>query len=110
MFKDVVGFEEYFSISDDGKIFSKRTNKELKQTISKTGYLTVATKIGGRNGLNKCFKIHILVAKAFIPNIYNLPFVNHIDSEFGARALSRRFGISHVSISEVANYLTYKEI
>lgn len=79
MYKDVVGYEEYFTISEDGKVFSKRTNKELKQTKLKTGYMSFATKIGGRNGINKCFRVHILVAEAFISNPLNLPQVNHID-------------------------------
>ena len=77
--KDVVGYEQYFQITKDGKLWSKRTNKFLKQTIGKTGYYTVATKIGGRKGINKCFKIHRLVAQAYIPNPKNKPFVNHID-------------------------------
>ena len=78
-YRDVVGFEDYFQISNLGNVFSKRSNRILKQTKSKTGYWTFATKIGGRNGTNHCFRVHRLVAGAFIPNPENKPFVNHID-------------------------------
>lgn len=79
MWKDVKGYEDYFMISSDGRLFSKRTNKELKRHIHKNGYVHVATKIGGRSGKTICFKLHRLVAEMFIPNPNNLPFVNHKD-------------------------------
>lgn len=81
VWKDVVGFEEYFRVSNLGNVFSKRTNKILKPVLSKTGYLTIPTKIGGRNGKNYCFKVHRLVAEAFIPNPDDKPYVNHLDSD-----------------------------
>lgn len=81
IWKDVVGFEEYFKVSTFGNILSKRTGKILKQTVSKTGYKTFATKVGGRNGKAYCFKVHRLVAEAFIPNSDSKPMVNHIDGD-----------------------------
>ncbi len=78
--RDVVGFEAYFKVSSCGRVFSKRSNKILKQHLSKNGYMTVAVRIGGRNGQAYCFKIHRLVAEAFIPNLENKPMVNHIDN------------------------------
>lgn len=79
IWKDVVGYETLFSVSNIGKVLSKRTNKILKQHLNKQGRLAVATKVGGRNGLNLCFKVHRLVATAFIDNPDNKPTVNHID-------------------------------
>lgn len=79
IWKDVVGYEEYFQISNEGRLFSKRSHKVLKQTISKTGYYTVSTKIGGRTGISKCFRIHRVVAEAFLVNPQNKETVNHID-------------------------------
>lgn len=78
-YRDVVGFEDYFQISNLGNVFSKRSKRLLKQTKSPTGYWTFATKIGGRQGTAHCFKVHRLVAMAFIPNPEGKPFVNHID-------------------------------
>lgn len=79
IWKDVVGFEDTFQISNSGKLFSKRTNKELKQSLSKKGYLLVSTKIGGRTGKSLCFRVHRLVAEAFLENLECKPFVNHKD-------------------------------
>lgn len=67
IFKDVIGYEEYFQISNLGNLYSKRTNKLLKQHIAKSGYNLVTTKIGGRYGKSVCFRVHRLVAEAFIP-------------------------------------------
>lgn len=91
IYKDVVGYEDLFSVSNFGNVYSKRTNKILKQTILKSGYSVIATRIGGRKGINICFRVHRLVAEAFLPEpeeykkvaakqtIYGKVIVNHID-------------------------------
>ena len=79
--KEIVGFEGRFSISDCGIIKNDITGKELKTTISKKGYHQVSTKPFGRNGKTKVFRIHREVALAFIPNLYNKSTVNHIDGD-----------------------------
>ena len=76
--KDVVGYEELFAITEDGQIWSKRSNKFFKLRLS-NGYLTTCTKIGGRSGKSVELMAHRLVAKAYIPNPDNKPFVNHKD-------------------------------
>ena len=86
--KDVVGFEDYFMVSDCGDVWSKRTNKVLKQRYNKSGYLVISTKIGGRKGRNHCFRVHRLVAEAFVSNPDNKPVVNHIDGIKGNNHVS----------------------
>ena len=76
--KDVVGYEELFAITEDGQIWSKRSNRFLKLNLI-NGYLTHTTRIGGRSGTNIVLRVHRLVAKAYIPNPDNKPFVNHKD-------------------------------
>lgn len=66
VWKDVVGFEDYFKISEYGDLWSKRSSKILSKHLNKYGYFTVSTKIGGRNGISYCFKLHRLVAEAFL--------------------------------------------
>lgn len=83
--KPVEGYEDLFSVTEDGQVWSHRTKKFLKPTklTNKAGKtrLYITTQIGGRKGKGK-FKsmlIHRLVAKAFIPNPDNKPQVNHIN-------------------------------
>lgn len=62
---------DYYVIFSDGRVWSKYTNKFLKQFVV-NGYLKVRIK-------NKLVSVHRLVAEAFIPNPNNLPQVNHKD-------------------------------
>ena len=50
VWKDVVGFESLFLVSNFGEVYSKRSSKILKQNLHSNGYFTIATKIGGRKG------------------------------------------------------------
>jgi len=77
--KDVVGFEDRFMVSEHGDLISKKTNKVLSQTPDENGYLTHATKIGGREGKNVLLRMHRVVGEAFIPNPDNKPYINHDD-------------------------------
>ncbi len=79
VWKDVVGYEQRYQVSNLGRVYSKITKKILKQNLHTNGYFTIATKIGGRNGKDVCFRVHRLVATAFLPKIENKPLVNHID-------------------------------
>lgn len=81
IWKDVVGYEDLFLISNCGELKSKRTGKVLKQHNNRNGYMNVATKVGGRKGKDVCFKIHRLVAEAFIDNPECKPLVNHKDGD-----------------------------
>lgn len=91
LWKDVIGYEEFFSVSNTGEVWSKRTNKLLKQTISPNGYYVISTRIGGRSGKCIMFRVHRLVAEAFLSepeeymhewakkSKYGCVQVNHID-------------------------------
>lgn len=64
--RDVVGYEAYFKVSESGKIFSKRSSRNLRLTPLKSDYLSFATKLGGRDSKAICFRVHRLVAEAFL--------------------------------------------
>lgn len=50
----------------------------LKQTHSSHGYLIVT--LFDNNGVSKWVQVHRLVAKAFLPNPENKPFIDHINT------------------------------
>lgn len=90
IWKDVVGYEGLYQVSNLGRVKSigrfVRTGKDnkrfhngkiMKQRRNKLGYMFVGLMdgIGGR----KNARVHRLVALAFIPNHQNLPQINHKD-------------------------------
>lgn len=46
---NVIGFEGLYAVSDDGRIFSLNTGKELKQSADKGGYLQVVLSKEGKH-------------------------------------------------------------
>ena len=76
--KPVVGYEGHYQISNFGRVKSIKFGKEiiLKQHKDKFGYLYVDLY---KNNIKKKYKVHRLVAEAFLPNPYNLLQVNHRD-------------------------------
>lgn len=64
-----------YEVSSLGRIRNKNTGKILKSGMGKNGYC----KVTFAYGINKCFLVHRLVAKAFIENTNNFPVVNHKD-------------------------------
>jgi hypothetical protein len=75
-FRFIKDFEKYM-ISDCGKVFSIKRNKFLKPRINDRGYYFVDLYT---NGLVKRFKVHRLVAKAFLDNNENKSCIDHINN------------------------------
>lgn len=74
IWKDIDGYDGKYMVSTWGRI--KSANGIMKPYKNHKGYL----KIGlSKNGKSEKHRVNRLVAKAFIPNPYNLPEVNHID-------------------------------
>ena len=78
--KDIDDYEGLYQISNLGKIKSTKrqgTNGGMKKpSYDKNNYLVVGLI---KNGFKKTFKVHRLVAQAFIPNPNNYKEINHID-------------------------------
>ena len=71
IWKNVLG--EYF-VSNFGNV--KRNEKEIKKSKDRKWYYYINISI---NGNVKVFRVHRLVAMAFIPNPLNKNEINHID-------------------------------
>jgi hypothetical protein len=76
IWKDIPGYENYYQISNTGKVKSFVSNKILKPITDKDGYLRVCLCV---NQKRKSHIIHRIVAKVFIPNPQNKPHINHLD-------------------------------
>jgi hypothetical protein len=107
MRRPVVGWEGFYEVSDDGRVYSMaRTveksdgttkalpGREMCRTANSKGYLYVSLS---RPGARKSARVHRLVAEAFIPNPERKAEVNHID---GNRANPRLDNLEWTTRSE----------
>ena len=74
-FVDIPGYPGY-QISNCGNIFSRKLERVITLHPDKDGYLRCGLY---NNNIEKHFRIHRLVATAFIPNPEDKPQVNHKD-------------------------------
>ena len=76
--KDMVGFEDFYCVSEQGDILSKRTMGKLSQSKTGSGYYKVTLSVCG---IQYYRMIHRLVGLAWIPNPENKRTINHIDGD-----------------------------
>lgn len=88
IWKDVVGYENYYQVSNLGNVRSKdrvvntwhgvilKKGRMIKQSICNNGYYSVCFQV---NNIKKQCLVHRIVAQAFIPNLDNMPYINHKD-------------------------------
>lgn len=73
--RDVVGYEGLYEVSDLGRVRSAYTKRILSPGISQ-GYYYVALY---KNGVRSNKQVNRLVAEAFLPNDNDYPIVHHKD-------------------------------
>lgn len=78
IWKDIIGFESLYEVSNYGQIRNVKTLRILKFHLETKGYLGISLR---KNNKSKRFAVHRLVAIAFIPNPENKPEVNHKDGD-----------------------------
>lgn len=81
IWKDIIGYEGLYQISNLGNVKSlprkhSPKNKILKPSLNNKGYLIIKLC---KNKKHNQKKMHRLIASAFIPNPENKPQINHID-------------------------------
>lgn len=66
-----------YSITEDGQVYSHKSNKFLAYGFNMAGYHVVDLQV---NKKKLRLLVHRLVAMTFLPNPKHLPIVNHIDA------------------------------
>lgn len=75
--------DEMYTVSEDGRVYSKKSEKYMTFCLSKTsGYMVVSLwyTLDGEKKRGR-FTQHELVARKFIPNPDGLPVINHKDGD-----------------------------
>jgi hypothetical protein len=83
VWRDIEGYEGLYQVSNLGRIKSLNYNKKgveriMKVCKDKKGYIVCGLS---KNKNLKTFKVHRLVASAFLSNPNNLPQINHKDED-----------------------------
>lgn len=73
--KPINNYEDYY-ISDEGKVYSTISHKWIRPTVDKDGYAIVNIY---KDKKRKSFRIHRLVAEAFLPVPYGAVEIDHKD-------------------------------
>lgn len=99
IYKDIEGFEGIYQVSNLGNVLSlnylnQKHPQILKPIKHHLGYQMVHLRKGCKTHVKM---IHVLVAKAFVPNPSNKPIVNHID------------GNKEHNTADNLEWVTYKE-
>lgn len=90
IWKPIKGYEGYYEISNFGKVRSLDRIVKQGTSLRKVKAKTINLHIGAygypcvslcKDGKTKCFPIHRLLARAFIPNPENKPHIDHIDTD-----------------------------
>ena len=100
IFKDIAGFKGLYTISSSGKVWSKTSKRLIKSHVDKYGYENI---ILFKSGKQHNFKVHRLVAAAFIPNPENKPCINHKDEN---KLNNSADNLEWVTVKENNNYGT----
>jgi len=74
-FEDLKGFEYFYMINKNGDLWSKSQHKFMKRQLNEWGYEFYKLT----NGYVSKGLIHRLIAIQYIPNLDNLPEIDHID-------------------------------
>lgn len=72
----VVGFEDLYKVSNQGRVMSLHKGERILIQENKKGYMQVVLC---RNGEHKKAIVHRIVAQAFVANPEGKPFINHIN-------------------------------
>jgi len=71
----IEGYENYL-IFEDSKVINTNNGRELKPILNDKGYYRIGLR---KDNKQKFFRLHRLIALAYIPNPDNKPVIDHIN-------------------------------
>lgn len=74
IWKDIPGYEGNYQVSNQGRVRNSKNGHILRPNKKPTGYTYVTLSL---ENIACSFRVHRLVAEAFIPNPESKPHVNH---------------------------------
>lgn len=78
IWKEIKGYEGLYEVSSEGRVKSLGRKPGIMKPGLSRGYLKIGLV---KDGIKSMFRIHRLVAGAFIPNPDDKPEVDHIDGD-----------------------------
>lgn len=103
--RDVPGYEGLYQVSNLGRV-KNRNNQELKPML-RGNYLSVNL---WKDGIDRHYNIHRLVAVCFIPNPQNDPVVNHKDKNTSNNSVdnlewcTQKYNVGYSNNKKVAQF------
>jgi hypothetical protein len=124
---EIPGYEGLYYIEPNGDIYSQDRitihghfleGQKINPRVTRDGYYRVGLR---KNGTQKHFNVHRLVALTYIPNPNNLPCVNHIDLNrknnnlsnlewctilYNSQSINSSKNFGHINLTEWNTYKT----
>lgn len=104
IWKDIPHYEGLYQVSNQGRVWSVRKNRLLKQSPNAYGYLKVC--LYNQYGKSRVETVHRLVALAFIDQPSGCNVVNHLDEN---RLNNCVENLEWTTIRENVNYGTSRQ-
>jgi hypothetical protein len=90
--KDIIGYEGLYAVDETGKVWSYRKNAWLSLLLSGVEYHQVDL---WKNKKRKAYKVHKLVAQAFLENYSDDLNVDHINGDIQNNHISNLRMVTH---------------
>ena len=96
----IPGYEGLYMASTDGRVWSCRQKKFMKDRYDKDGYKKIGIVLDGKQ---KTYQVHQLIAMTFIPNPFGLTEVNHKNGKRDDNRVENLEWVTHIQNMRKSN-------